>query len=67
MHRLEYVIRRLFTSIFVLIGVSIITFTLARVIPSNPAVLYIGPKARGEDIARVTAQLGLDKPLPMQY
>ncbi len=67
MHRLEYVLRRLFTSIFVLIGVSIITFTLARVIPSNPAVLYIGPKARAEDIARVTAQLGLDKPLPVQY
>ncbi|PWB51520.1 MAG: peptide ABC transporter permease [Anaerolineales bacterium] len=67
MRRLEYIIRRLITSIFVLIGVSIITFALARVIPSNPAVLYIGPKARAEDIARVTAQLGLDKSLPEQY
>ena len=50
-----------------MIGVSIITFFLARVVPSNPAALYIGPKARPEDIDRVTKQLGLDKPLPVQY
>jgi ABC-type dipeptide/oligopeptide/nickel transport system permease component len=67
MHRLEFILRRLLTSIFVLIGVSIITFTLARIIPTNVAALYIGPKARAEDIARVTAKLGLDKPLPVQY
>jgi ABC-type dipeptide/oligopeptide/nickel transport system permease component len=67
MRRLEFILRRLLTSIFVLIGVSIITFTLARVIPNNVAALYIGPKARVEDIARVTTELGLDKPLPVQY
>ena len=67
MRRLEFILRRLLTSILVLIGVSIITFTLARIIPSNAAAMYIGPKARPEDIARVTIQLGLDKPLPVQY
>jgi ABC-type dipeptide/oligopeptide/nickel transport system permease component len=67
MRRLEYILRRLLTSLFVLIGVSIITFALARVVPTNVAALYIGPKARAEDITRVTAQLGLDKPLPVQY
>jgi peptide/nickel transport system permease protein len=67
LRKLEFVIRRLLTSIFVLIGVSIITFFLARVVPSNPAALYIGPKARPEDIERVTKQLGLDRPLPVQY
>jgi peptide/nickel transport system permease protein len=67
MHRLEFILRRLLSSIFVLIGVSIITFTVARVIPSNAAAMYIGPKARPEDIARVTIKLGLDKPLPVQY
>jgi ABC-type dipeptide/oligopeptide/nickel transport system permease component len=67
MRRLEFIIRRLLTSFFVLIGVSIITFSLARVIPSNAAALYIGPKARPEDIARVSVKLGLDKPLPVQY
>jgi len=67
MHRVEFILRRLLSSIFVLIGVSIITFTVARVIPSNAAAMYIGPKARPEDIARVTVKLGLDKPLPVQY
>ena len=67
MRRLEFILRRLLTSIFVLIGVSIIIFIVARVIPSNAAAMYIGPKARPEDIARVTIKLGLDKPLPVQY
>jgi peptide/nickel transport system permease protein len=67
MRRLEFILRRLLASMFVLIGVSIITFIVARVIPSNAAAMYIGPKARPEDIARVTVKLGLDKPLPVQY
>jgi ABC-type dipeptide/oligopeptide/nickel transport system permease component len=67
MRRLEFILRRLLSSIFVLIGLSIITFTLARVVPTNAAAMYIGPKARPDDIARVTIQLGLDKPLPVQY
>jgi ABC-type dipeptide/oligopeptide/nickel transport system permease component len=67
MHKLEFVLRRIGTSIFVLIGVTVITFLIARVVPSNPAALYIGPKARQADIDRVTKQLGLDQPLPVQY
>lgn len=67
MRKLEFILRRLFSSILVLIGVSIITFAVARVIPSNAAVLYIGPRARPEDIERVTKLLGLDRPLPVQY
>jgi ABC-type dipeptide/oligopeptide/nickel transport system permease component len=67
LRKLEFIIRRLLTSLFVLVGVSVITFFLARVVPSNAAALYIGPKARQEDIDRVTKQLGLDKPLPVQY
>ena len=67
MQKLEFFIRRISISLFVLIGVSVITFFLARVVPSNPAALYIGPRARQEDIDRVTKQLGLDRPLPVQY
>ena len=50
-----------------LLGLSVITFALARLVPSNPAAVYIGPEARPEDIARVAHQLGLDRPLPVQY
>jgi peptide/nickel transport system permease protein len=67
MRKIEFAFRRIVTSLIVLIGVSIIAFFLARVVPSNAAALYIGPKARPEDIARVEKQLGLDRPLPVQY
>src|SRR5512138_1108442 len=67
MRQLEFILRRLLSSVLVLIGVSVMTFVISRVIPTNAAALYIGPKARPEDIARVTKQLGLDKPLPVQY
>ena len=67
MRRLEFVVRRIIGAIFVLIGVSIITFSLARVVPSNAAALYIGPRARPEEIERVKEELGLNEPLPVQY
>ena len=63
----RFILRRLAGSAAVLLGLSLITFALARLVPSNPAAMYIGPKARPEDIARVSQQLGLDRPLPIQY
>lgn len=48
MRILDFILRRLVTALFVLVGVSIITFFLSRVIPSDAAALYIGPKARTE-------------------
>ena len=67
MRHIEFILRRLVTSIFVLLGVSVITFFIARVVPTDAAAQYIGPKARPEEIERVRIKLGLDKPLPVQY
>lgn len=64
---IRFIVRRLAGSAVVLLGLSVITFALARVVPSNPAAVYIGPKARPEEIERVAHQLGLDQPLPVQY
>jgi ABC-type dipeptide/oligopeptide/nickel transport system permease component len=64
---IRFITRRLAGSAAVLLGLSLITFALARLVPSNPAAVYIGPKARPEEIARVAHQLGLDQPLPIQY
>ncbi len=64
---IRFLVRRLAGSALVLLGLTLITFVLARVIPSNAAAVYIGPRARPDEIARVTAQLGLDQPLPIQY
>jgi peptide/nickel transport system permease protein len=58
---------RLSSALLVLFGASFITFTLARVIPSDPALAYIGPKATAEDAERLRITLGLDQPIPVQY
>jgi len=64
---LSYIIRRLLLAIIVIIGVSILTFLLTRVVPSDPAARWVGPHARTEQIARARIELGLDKPLYVQY
>lgn len=51
----------------VLLGASFITFTLARIIPSDPILAYMGPKATAAEAARLRAVLGLDQPIPIQY
>lgn len=67
MRKFEFIVRRLFLSAFVLLGMTVVVFTLTRVIPANPASLYLGPRARPAEIERVTEQFGFDRPLPEQY
>jgi peptide/nickel transport system permease protein len=64
---IRYLTRRFLPGIFVLAGISIVTFTIARAVPSNPAALWVGPRATADQIAAATVELGLDKPLPVQY
>lgn len=54
-------------TIFVLIGLTVVAFTLARVLPADPAALYVGPRAHPEQIANARIILGLNKPLYVQY
>jgi peptide/nickel transport system permease protein len=67
MRRLEYVMRRLWMAVLVLISVSIITFFIARVVPSDPAAAWVGARPTPEQIAQARQQLGLDRPLYEQY
>lgn len=67
MHRWEYVARRLVMAVVVLLSVSVITFFIARVVPSDPAAAWVGPRPTQEQIARATKELGLDRPLYEQY
>jgi ABC-type dipeptide/oligopeptide/nickel transport system permease component len=62
-----YVVRRLALGIIVLFGISIVTFVLARVVPSDPAALYAGPGARAPAIEEARRMLKLDAPLYQQY
>jgi len=67
MRLLFFVIRRLLQLIPVLLGVSLITFTTARMLPGNAAIMAAGPLASPEDIARIEAQMKLDRPIWEQY
>ena len=64
---LSYIFKRLMLGIVVLLGVITITFTIARVIPSDPAAKWAGPRATQEQIIKAKADLGLDKPLIIQF
>jgi peptide/nickel transport system permease protein len=51
----------------VLLGLSIITFAVSRIVPGDPVKLAAGPQARPEQIEKLTQEFGLDRPLPEQY
>jgi peptide/nickel transport system permease protein len=67
MSRGEYLLRRLGLGILVLIGVMMVTLIVSRVVPGDPARLYLGPRASPEKLEEVREQLGLNDPLPKQF
>lgn len=64
---LKYTARRILESIPTLLGVFVLTFILVHATPGNPAVVMLGNHATHANIVRLTAQLGLNKPLPVQF
>jgi len=63
----RYIIRRVLALIPVLLGISILVFSLILLIPGDTVTVMLGEKARPEDIAAVRTQLGLDRPIYVQY
>ncbi len=61
------IIRRLFFLIFVLFGLSVVTFSLSHAIPSDPARLMAGPRASAATVDKIRERYGLNDPLPVQY
>jgi peptide/nickel transport system permease protein len=64
---LKYIGRRLFALVPVLIGVSILVFFGMHLIPGDVAQLLLGDKGTEADLARLRHQLGLDRPVYVQY
>ncbi|MNK68553.1 Dipeptide transport system permease protein DppB [compost metagenome] len=60
-------LRRLLLLVPILFGVTLIVFGAVRLIPGDPAQVMLGERASPEAIARVRHDLGLDKPLPVQF
>lgn len=63
----SFIVRRIGGLILVMVGVSIITFALAQLVPVDPAAAALGGNAREEQIAAYREQLGLDRPVVEQY
>lgn len=59
--------RRLIQAIPVLFLASILVFSMLRLIPGDPATILGGEDATSEDLALLRAELGIDKPLVIQY
>ena len=60
-------VRRVGISCIVLLGVSMLIFAIARVIPGDPARIALGPSATAEQVAKLRAELRLDEPITTQY
>lgn len=62
-----YLIRRIILIIPTLIGLSLLTFAVARLVPGDPVGLAAGPQATEEIKAALRVEFGLDQPIPIQY
>jgi peptide/nickel transport system permease protein len=65
----EYLLRRLVSLVFVLLGMSVMTFAISRVVPADPAAAAAGLSsgAGPEQIEQIRREMGLNDPLPVQY
>jgi peptide/nickel transport system permease protein len=63
----RHLLRQLARTAALLVGVSILVFSLDSFIPGDPAIVLAGQNATAADIARTREQLGLEKPLVRRY
>ncbi len=63
----QYILNRLLSGIIVLFGLSVFTFLLIHFIPGDPVRIMLGQRATVEQIETLREQLGLNKPLVVQY
>ena len=62
-----YIIRRIFFTIFMLFGITIMTFTISHIIPGDPVGTLLGERGTEQQITYLRHKLGLDQPLWKQY
>ncbi|MEV6965986.1 nickel ABC transporter permease [Hamadaea sp. NPDC051192] len=62
-----YLVRRLLFAVFVLWGAVTVVFLVLRLVPGDPAQLILGSDATQDELAQLREQMGLDRPLVVQY
>jgi len=63
----QYILKRLLLFIPVLIGVTILTFSISHIVPANPVLVALGPHATPDTVEALRKKWGLDKPVYVQY
>lgn len=64
---MRYVLKRLMAVVPVLLGLTVIVFSILAFLPGDPATAILGPYATPENVERLNRQLGLDKSPAQQY
>ncbi len=64
---LQFIVRRLLQTIPVIIGVTILVFSLMHLIPGDPAQIIAGEAAPAHQVEAIRERLGLNDPLHVQY
>jgi len=62
-----YILKRVLLFIPTLLGITLITFVLMQSLPGDPVTGMAGERANPETLARIRAELGQNRPLPLQY
>jgi peptide/nickel transport system permease protein len=62
-----YILKRVLLFFPTLLGITLITFILMQLLPGDPAAGMAGERANPETVARIRAELGQNRPLPLQY
>ena len=64
---LPFILRRLGAVLPVLLAVSVLVFLMSHLTPGDPATIMLGENASAAEVARLRQELGLDRPLAVQY
>jgi len=67
MRGIKFIVKRIVYSVFVLVGLSILIFTIARVMPGHPARMALGARAPEWAVERLREEMHLNEPLYAQY
>jgi peptide/nickel transport system permease protein len=62
-----YLLKRLLLFIPTLLGITLVTFLLLQALPGDPVQSMAGERANPETLSRIRAEIGVDRPLPLQY
>tara|TARA_B110000046_G_scaffold108968_2_gene116225 strand:- start:1051 stop:2079 length:1029 start_codon:yes stop_codon:yes gene_type:complete len=66
MGMLAYLLRRALTLLFVLFGLAVLIFIIARIVPGDPARIALGPLATASQVTELREEMGLNASFPVQ-